>query len=88
VDAGCLCLTNPTRARCGGLRQQARSTSLSTASREYVATGTADSVRAVLNSGAAYFAKFEVYQRQQPADASSILQVLTLLAVLYTPLMP
>jgi hypothetical protein len=55
----------------------------------YGATGPADIVRAIADPGAAYFAKFRVYEAQQAAGERNLLiQGLTLMSVLYTPLIP
>lgn len=55
----------------------------------YGATGPADVVQAVLNPGSAYAAKFEVYEQQTALGVRNpVIQLMTLSAVLYTPLIP
>ena len=56
---------------------------------EYGAQGIGDVITAILNPGAAYFAKFEVYEMQTATGQANLpLQVLTLLSILSLPLVP
>jgi len=55
---------------------------------EYGATSASSVIEAVFNPGAAYFSKFDIYAQQAGRDANLLIQILTLLAVLYVPLVP
>jgi hypothetical protein len=56
---------------------------------EYGFTGPSDIINAIVHPGHAYFAKFEVFERQQASgEVNFSIQVLTLLAVLSAPLVP
>ena len=55
----------------------------------YGATGPAQVFTAIMNPGTAYLAKFEVFAQQSATGVRNpIVQILTLVAVLYTPLIP
>lgn len=56
--------------------------------RAYGATGLGDIMSALLNPGSAYLSKFDIYQQQQTEASNPLIQVLTLAAVLYVPLVP